>query len=360
MDGLLATKLRFKSGHEMNNRFMLAPMTNCQSHADGMLSDAEFKWLVMRAKGGFSLTMTCAAHVQRNGQGFAGQLGVFSDAQIPGHRRLATDIKAHGALALIQLHHAGMRAPRELIGGQPVCPSDDPETNARALSIDEVKVLRESFIEAAVRAQASGYDGVQVHGAHGYVLAQFLSAKYNRRSDQYGGTKDNRLRLILEIVEGIRKSCGTHFLIGLRLSPERFGMNLVDCIWFCNRMIEHGHIDFLDISLWDAFKMPIEENFQHQPLLNYFTALSRGDVRLTVAGKISGARDVNRLLAAGVDFVGVGRAGILHHDFPRLAMSNPQFTAAKLPASVQHLLEEGLSEVFINYLRKWPDFVEEV
>ena len=112
----LFTPLSFQHGPAMKNRFMLAPLTNTQSHPDGTLSDDEFAWLTYRAEGGFGLTMTCAAHVQAIGQGFPGQLGVFGDQHLPGLSRLAAAIKAKGSIAAIQLHHAGMRSPRELIG----------------------------------------------------------------------------------------------------------------------------------------------------------------------------------------------------------------------------------------------------
>jgi len=101
----------------MKNRFMLAPMTNTQSHEDGTLSDDEYNWLVMRAKGGFGLIMTCASHVQANGKGFPGQLGIFNDAQIAGHSKLAAAIKAAGSLELIQIFHAGIQSPKELVAG---------------------------------------------------------------------------------------------------------------------------------------------------------------------------------------------------------------------------------------------------
>ena len=97
-----AEPLSFPCGQQMKNRFMLAPMTNCQSHEDGSLSEEELHWLRLRAQGGFGMTMTCAAHVQEAGKGFPGQLGIFSDAQLPGHRRLAAALKAHGSLAVIQ------------------------------------------------------------------------------------------------------------------------------------------------------------------------------------------------------------------------------------------------------------------
>ncbi len=130
----LSQPLDFPRGPNMKNRFMLAPMTNTQSHADGCLSDEEYQWLTMRAQGGFGLTMTCAAHVQAIGQGFPGQLGIFSDHHIPGLTKLADGIRREQSLAIVQLHHAGMRSPMDLIGTQPVCPSDDSETGARALS----------------------------------------------------------------------------------------------------------------------------------------------------------------------------------------------------------------------------------
>ena len=158
---------------------MLAPMTNTQSHEDGTLSEDEYNWLSMRAKGGFGITMTCASHVQEIGKGFPGQLGIFSDKHIEGHRKLSAEIKAQGSVAIIQLHHAGMRSPKEVIGVKSICPSDQEKYNARGMSLVEVEQLRDDFIAAAVRAQASGYDGVEVHGAHGYILTQFLSSKIN-------------------------------------------------------------------------------------------------------------------------------------------------------------------------------------
>ena len=151
----LFDRLSFMHGPDMKNRFMLAPLTNDQSNTDGTLSDEEYHWLTMRAKGGFGLTMTCAAHVQANGRAWAGQLGIFSDDHLPGLSRLAQGIKKEGSLAVVQLHHAGMRSPADLIGGQPVSSSDDPETGARALSLDEVETLKEDFILAAIRAANS-------------------------------------------------------------------------------------------------------------------------------------------------------------------------------------------------------------
>ena len=339
------------------NRIFLAPLTNCQSHADGTLSDDEYHWLTMRAKGGFAMTMTCAAHVQAVGQGFPGQLGIFSDAHLPGLTRLAKGITAEQSLAIVQLHHAGMRTPQDLVEETIVCPSDNAKFGARGLSLEEVQQLVEDFIAAAERAEKAGFDGVELHGAHGYILCQFLSPSLNQRSDQYGGSAENRARIIHEIIRGIRARCSPEFVLGLRLSPERFDVQLAEIKQLAEVLMTGGQIDFLDMSLWDVFKEPNEEAHQGQSLASHFTALERGNCRLGFAGKINTPDDAQRCLAMGVDFIMLGRAAILHHDFPQQLDRNPDFEPASNPVTAEHLRREGLSDTFITYMRGWKGFV---
>lgn len=350
--------LRFKSGASMKNRFMLAPMTNTQSHEDGTLSDDEFHWLTLRAKGGFGMTMTCASHVQANGKGFPGQLGIYNDKHITGHKRLAAAIKAEGSLAVIQLHHAGIRSPKELVNDDVVGPSYYEKTNSRALTLQEVHVLRDDFITAAVRAQQSGYDGVEIHAAHGYIICQFLSSKHNQRDDVYGGSLENQARLLFEITQGIRSKCGTEFLIGIRLSPERFGMQLQEVKSLCQQLVDSNWIDFLDISLWDCFKQPEEVEHQGKSLLAHFSEIDYKDVRFTVAGNIRTGADCRKIIESGVDFLSIGRAGILHHDFPKRIHENPDFEPVALPVSDKYLKKEGLGKAFITYMKRWQGFVK--
>jgi len=350
--------LRFKCGKSMKNRFALAPMTNTQSHEDGSLSEDELYWLRMRAKGGFGMTMTCASHVQVNGKGFPGQLGIFSDTHISGHKRLTAAIKAENSLAVIQLHHAGIRSPKDLVNAKNVGPSYHKKTNSRALSLSEVEILRDNFIAAAVRANQAGYDGVEIHGAHGYIICQFLSAAYNQREDQYGGSLENRSRLLFEIASGIRSKCGTGFLIGVRLSPERFGMQLQEVKTLCKQLIDSKWIDFLDISLWDCFKEPEEVEHQGKSLLAHFSEIDYKDVHFTVAGNIRTGADCRKIIASGVDFVSIGKAGILHHDFPKKIHENPDFEPVTLPVSEEHLKTEGLGKAFIEYMKPWEGFVK--
>lgn len=354
----LETPVSFSCGAIMKNKFMLAPLTNTQSLRDGQLSDDEFKWLTMRAKGQFGLVMTCASHIQAIGQGFPGQLGIYSDKHIQGHERLTSSIKSYGSLAVIQLHHAGMRSPVELTNEAPVCPSKNEKFGARELSIEEIKTLKIDFINAAIRAKRSGYDGAEVHGAHGYILTQFLSSEINNRTDQYGGSLENRSRLLFEIINGIRNSCGNSFLLGVRLSPEKFGMNIPETKEICKKLIDENIIDFIDLSLWDVFKLPEEEEFKSKSLLHHFTEIDFKDVRLTVAGNIRNGHDVQKVLDLGIDFVTIGRSAILHHNFPAKVIENPNFEPTATPVSEEYLKKEGLGKNFINYMKRWPNFVE--
>ncbi len=352
----LFDRLTFAHGPAMKNRFMLAPLTNLQSHPDGRLSDAEFNWLTMRAKGGFGLTMTCAAHVQAVGQGFPGQLGAFGDQHLEGMTRLAAALKAGGGICAMQLHHAGNRSPADLVG-QPVCPSDDPATGARGLTTTEVEALVADFVAAAVRAETAGFDGVEIHGAHGYILAQFLSPTVNQRTDRYGGVLENRARIIHEIVDGVRRNTRPDFQVGLRLSPERFDLQLMEIRDVAQGFMTKGSIDYLDMSLWDVFKEPVEEAHRGRSLMSYFTELDRGSVRLGVAGKVTSPAIARRVLEDGVDFVLIGRAAILHHDFPERAR-DPDWTPIPTPVSAEHLRCEGVSPSFVQYLRETFKMVE--
>ena len=349
-----------RRGPNWPNRFMLAPMTNKQSHDDGTLGDDEFRWLTMRASGGFGVTMTCGSHVREAGIGFPGQLGIWSDKHLEGLKRLADTLNSTETHSVVQLFHAGMRTPKALITGAPECPSDNEKYGARGLSTDEVESLKDDFVAAAKRAEHAGFHGVELHCAHGYLPCQFLSSRINQRTDQYGGSLENRARLIFDMVAQIRAECGPDFSLGVRLSPERFGMRLEEIKQVAQRLMQNGAIDYLDMSLWDVFKKPVDDPEGERSLLDHFTSLERGDVKLGAAGNIRSGADVLRAMSAGLDFVVIGRGGILHHDFPKRMQANPDFECTALPASAGYLRNEGLSDTFISYMRNWKGFVEAV
>ncbi len=344
-------------GPAWKNRLALAPLTNMQSHADGTLSQAEFRWLTMRAAGGFAQVMTCAAHVLPGGQAFPGQLGIWSDAHLPGLARLAAAIRAAGAVSCVQLHHGGRRADPKLTGETPVSPFACAETGARALSTGEIEQVIAGFAAAARRAEAAGFDGVELHGAHGYLVAAFLDSENNHRADGWGGDFAGRSRIFLALVEAVRAATGPAFQLGMRLSPERFGIRLADARRLAGLLLASGRLDWLDLSLWDVTKAPEDPEFAGTRLIDHFTDLPRHGAALGVAGKILSAARADACLAGGADFVFIGRGAILHHDFAARALADPGFSARPLPVARADLAAEGLSPAFVDYMATWKGFV---
>lgn len=355
----LFAPLAFARGPVMANRLCLGPLTNLQSHNDGTLGEDEYHWLTLRAKGGFSMVHTCASHVEQRAQAFHGQLACFDDLHIPGLKRLADGLRAEGALSLLQLQHAGLRAPKEIIGEAPVGPSDDAETGARALSTEEVEQVIEAFIAAAVRAEKAGFDGVALHGGHGYLITAFNSSVTNRRTDRFGGSLENRARFLREIIDGIRARTGPRFLLGLRLSAERFGLKLAEQRELAQQILDEAKIDFLDMSLWDCRKEPVEPEFQGRSLLSYFAELRRGNVRLTAAGKLATPGHFRQVLDEGCDFAIAGKAGILNWNYPKLVQANADFAPVRLPVTPAYLAAEGLGPAFIEYMHTFKGFMVE-
>ncbi|HZZ90620.1 MAG TPA: NADH:flavin oxidoreductase [Caulobacteraceae bacterium] len=355
-DDPLFQPLAFVRGPAMANRIALSPMTSDQARPDGSVGEDEHRWIRMRAAGGFGLVMTSASYVQASGKGGPGQTGIHTDDCVAGLAVLAGDIKAQGRVATLQLHHAGYRASKRATP-VPVGPSDDPESGSRGLTTAEVEQLAADFVAGAVRAERAGFDGVELHGAHGYMLAQFLSADDNRRGDRYGGPLENRARLLIEIIEGVRGACRPDFQLGVRLSPERWGMRLAEMRQLAAELMGRGDLDWLDLSLWDALKAPVEAGYAARPLLGWFTDLPRSGTRLGACGKVTNPRIARELMALGADFVLIGRTAILHPDWADAAR-NPAFEPVALPVSETFLAERGVGPRFLRYLHTFDGFVQ--
>jgi 2,4-dienoyl-CoA reductase-like NADH-dependent reductase (Old Yellow Enzyme family) len=343
-------------GPPMRNRFMMAPLTNQQSGYDGVASEFDHIWMDQLAEGGYALIQTCATTVEAGGIAFARQLGIHCDEHLPGLARIATTIRKCGGLSAVQLHHAGHRA-NPLLGGVPAPASSETVPDTKALTTGQVQRIRDSFITAAKRAQLAGFDGVAVHGAFGWILSEFMSPYLNDRKDQYGGSMENRARLTLEVIEGIRRECGPDFQIGWRLSIERYGLLLEELREITAEIFDRELIDYLDLALWDSVQIVREGAFRGKTMLSVFTELPRKGVRLGVAGKIMSAQRAAALLDEGCDFVVIGRAGILRRDFPLQVQANPGYESPTMPVTAGYLRQGGLSERFINHLRGWQTIV---
>ena len=243
--------LVFRTGLRARNRIVLAPLTNMQSEPDGSLGDAELRWLTSRAAGGFGVVTTCAAHVSRDGQGWPGELGVHDDALQPGLSTLSAALHEQGAVSIVQIFHGGLRADPALIGATPWSASD--VDGARAATDEDIARVIAQFADAAARSRDAGFDGVEIHGAHGYLFTQFLSATQNRRSDAWGGPLEHRARLLRETLRAVRARVGPQFTVGVRLSPEDFGnargLDLDESVQTARWLADDG-ADYVHLSLW--------------------------------------------------------------------------------------------------------------
>ena len=158
---------------------------------------------------------------------------------------------------------------------------------------------------------------------------------------------------MFDIIKGVRARTRPDFQLGLRLSPERFGMKLAEQREVARQALAAGDLDFLDMSLWDAFKAPAEAELSSRPLMDWFTDLPRGETRVGVAGKIYTAEDCRRAMEHGADFVLVGKAAILHHDFPEKVLADPDFRPVATPVSREYLAGERLGPDFIDYMKNF-------
>lgn len=344
-------------GKPMRNRFMLAPLTNQQSEYDGSASKYDIDWMEQVARGGYALAQTAATFVEPSGIAFERQLGIYSDDLLPGLTDMADALREGGTLSAVQLHHAGHRARPEL-GGHPSPASGYTVPGYRALTTEEVERIRDSFIDAARRAERAGFDGIAAHGAFGWILSEFMSPLLNDRTDRYGGSPENRARLTREVLEGIRRACGPDFQIGWRLSVERYGLQLEELVEITADILDRELIDYLDLALWESKQIVQEGRYRGKTMVSVFAELPRKRVALGVAGKIYTAARAGQLLDEGADFILVARAGILQRDFPLQVQADHAYESVRTPVPAQHLRDGGLSERFINHMRGWPAFVQ--
>lgn len=353
----ILSPLIFRNGVTARNRIAVAPMTTHQSHEDGSLSDAELDWLAPRAAGGFGAVITCAVHVALEGKGWHGELGAFDDRLIPDLTRVSDTIQGEGAAAIAQIFHGGLRSPRELLPSAALSASDDPQTGARAATEADILRVVDQFVSAAKRAEAAGMTGVEIHGAHGYLLTQFLSRTQNRRTDHWGGSYENRARLLRMITRAVRAQVSDAFVVGVRLSPEdsgsAVGLDLDESLQLARELCDDG-IDYLHVSLWDVIPNTTKRPDKHA--IPLFKQSVDPDVPIMVAGKIWTAEDALRVMQLGSDAIALGRAAILNPDWPK-SVATPHFSPRKPGLSRTEFRKLGLSDPFIDALAQRPNFV---
>lgn len=241
------------NGIELSNRLVRSATWEGMAADDGAVTPKLIETMVALAKGGVGMIITSHAYVRQEGQAGPWQIGVYKDELIDGLKEMAAAVHENGGKIVMQIAHAGHFAAEQLTGLVPWVTSDFEglaKTPRHEVTVDDIRALTVSFAEAARRAKVAGFDGVQIHSAHGYLLSQFLSPLYNRRKDDYGGPIENRARIHLGVLRAVRKAVGDDFPILAKLNCCDFvegGLNTADALQAGELLAEAG-LDALEIS----------------------------------------------------------------------------------------------------------------
>ena len=344
---------------ELRNRIVMSPMGSNFAEDDGYCGERIQAYYEARARGGAGLLiMGVAAVAFPAGTAEPFQLGISHDDFIPGLARVAERAHRHGARIAVQLHHAGKTATRDLAAGRPIwvpsVPKRSPTTmmaaftheemstfvgalgkhkpQVRVMDLADIDQAIEWFAAAAARAQAAGFDGVELHAAHSYLLAGFLSPYYNQRDDDYGGPIENRARLLVRTIQAVKQRAGTGFPVWVRLDGEELrtdgGITVADAVAAAKLAAQAG-ADAVSMSAYATITTGVaftEAPLVHQPggLVGYAAAVKKElSVPVIAAGRISPEMASEGIERGLFDFVAMGRALLREPDLPRRLAVDP-------------------------------------
>jgi len=316
-----------KIGNKVSkNRIAMPPMANGMATDDGAVVPRLIRHYEDRAKEGVGTVIVEHAYIHPSGKASPRQLAVDKDELVDGLSDLAASIRSHGAIAAIQITHAGSKTSPENCGQQPVAPSAVANPGGgslpRELSAEELSELKACYVQSALRCEKAGFDAVELHGAHGYFLNQFLSPLTNRRTDAYGGSAEERTAYPLEVLQAVKAALNGETLVMYRLGADDLlpgGLPLEDAIRFSVQLEENG-IDLIDVSGGLSAFMIVDK----EP--GFFRTHSRAikahvSVPVLVTGGVKSGTFAEEILESGdADIVGVGRSLLANPNWAREAL----------------------------------------
>ncbi|HPX29733.1 MAG TPA: FAD-dependent oxidoreductase [Smithella sp.] len=315
------------NGMTLKNRAVMPPMATGYGNADNTVSERLLAYLERRAQGGTGLIITEVCAVDPRGKGFPNEIGVWNDDFIGALSRIPAALHRHGAKAALQLHHAGRETFEAVLGKKPEAPSAIPSAvlgqPCEAMSLERIAEIVRAFAQAAGRARQAGFDSVELHGAHGYLLNQFLSPFSNNREDEYGGSEENRMRFILEVIAAARKAVGDDFPLWIRISADemvRGGYDFSLMRRLAPRMVAAG-VDAIHCSV-GVYSTPgglSIASMDTEPGFNLFRARALKEVvsvPIIGVGRINDPAMADQAIARGdADLISFGRQHLTDPDF---------------------------------------------
>ena len=307
------------NGVTIKNRLVVAPMTHFGSQADGLISDQERTFLNNRA-GDMGLFITAATLVQKDGKAFHGQPEATGEHCLDSLKETAQILQQQGAKAILQIHHGGSKAMDDLLDGlDKISASANEAEHAREATEKEVEALIASYAQAADLALRAGFDGVEIHGANGYLIQQFYSAQSNRRNDQWGGSLENRMRFPLAVIDAVvavrEKHQRNDFIIGYRFSPEEpgdDGLTMTETGALIDALVQKP-LQYLHVSLWEFDKKIRRGGDTAQTRMQFIHERINGKLPLIGVGNLFTADQILAAYEIGwAEFIALGKTVMIN------------------------------------------------
>ena len=318
-------------GKTLKNRCVVPPMVSNFCNHDGTATERFMAYHEAKAKGGFGMIITEDFAIDPRGKGFVDIPGLYNDEQIPSFVEFTKRIHNYDVVLIAQIYHCGRQTSSSVIEGQEVwAPSAIPcpfsPDMPHEMTIEEIKKTISQYGDTARRAEAAGFDGIEVHGAHGYLIAQFMSPYSNKRTDEYGGNLINRMRFALEVIKDIRSKVSPDFIVGYRISADEFvaGGRSIEDTKSIIPYLEKAGIDYVHATagVYRSFEAQIPSMFERHGWIGDLAAEIKKITTLPVisVGRHNDPHTANAVLASGkADLISMGRQSLCDPETPNKA-----------------------------------------